>query len=277
MRDAVASARAEGRIGGYVWLYPTYHCNLACAYCLTESSPRIERRRELSAETLLRLGREASELGFDTLGITGGEVFMLGWFPEVLVELTRTMPTVTLTNGTLFTDRLLDRLEPLGDLPAAFQLSLDSDRPERNDAYRGRDNFAAVLAAIPRLRERGVRVRIATTVEYQTPDELERLCELHRGLGIPDEDHVVRPVVRRGRARTAGLGVELGVDDVLPELTITADGAFLNPFAPTVVHGRTELDLLVGRQVLPLEVPLRRFLRIAADQPAGADAVRNIR
>ena len=47
----------------------------------------------------------------------------------------------------------------------------------------------------------------------------------------------MRSVVRRGKAEVEGLGVELGPDDVLPELTLTADGAFLHPFAPTVRHG----------------------------------------
>jgi MoaA/NifB/PqqE/SkfB family radical SAM enzyme len=277
MRDAIAKARAAGRVGGHLWLYATYHCNLACTYCLTESSPRIANRRELSPDTMVRLAREARELGFDRIGITGGEVFMLRWFPETLVELSGILPTLTLTNATLFTDRMLRRIEPLADLDAALQVSLDSADAARNDEYRGPANWGQVTEAIPRLLERGIRVRVATTVEYQTPEDLERLCELHRRLGIPDDDHVVRPVVRRGRARTVGMGVELGIDDVLPELTISADGAFLNPFAPTVVGGRTEIDLLVSRQILPLEVPLARMLAAAHEQPAGADVVRNVR
>jgi hypothetical protein len=133
------------------------------------------------------------------------------------------------------------------------------------------------MDAIPRLRDHGIRVRIATTVEHQTEDELGRLCELHRALGIPDDDHVVRSVVRRGRAAVAGLGVDLGPTDVLPELTITADGAFLHPFAPTVRHGRTDIDLLVSRQTTPLTHAADKFIRIVSGLPAGADVVRNIR
>jgi MoaA/NifB/PqqE/SkfB family radical SAM enzyme len=270
-------AIAEGRVGNRLWLYATYHCNLACGYCLTESSPRIANRRTLSRETLLRAATEARELGFGSLGFTGGEVFLLPWFAETLVELSRILPTLTLTNASLFTNGMLRRLEPLARLPAALQVSLDSDLAARNDALRGPRNFVKVLEAIPRLRERGIGVRIATTVQDQTPEELERLCELHRRLGVPDEDHIVRPVVRRGRAWLGGVGVELADGNVLPELTITAEGAFLNPFAPTVRHGRTDLDLLVSRQTLPLEAALGRFLRVTADLPAGADVTRNIR
>jgi MoaA/NifB/PqqE/SkfB family radical SAM enzyme len=202
---------------------------------------------------------------------------MLPDFAETLRRVAEILPVVALTNGTLFTERLLARLEPLADLDVAFQLSLDSDEPARNDRLRGPENFAAVLDAVPRLLTRGLRVRIATTVADQGAEELERVCALHRRLGIPDEEHVVRSVVRRGRAVTEGMGVALGPTDVLPELTLTADGAFLHPFAPTILHGRTDLDLLVSRQIAPLEAPARRFLSVVREQPVGADVVRSVR
>jgi MoaA/NifB/PqqE/SkfB family radical SAM enzyme len=277
MRDRLTSAVAAGRMGDRLWLYATYHCNLACVYCLTESHPRIADRRRLPDDAMLRAAREARELGFSGVGVTGGEVFMLPDFPELLAELSEILPTVALTNATLFTDRLLRRLEALAGREAALQISLDSDEPARNDELRGPENFAKVVEAVPRLVERGIAVRIQTTVEHQTEDELQRVCALHRSWGIPDEDHIVRPVVRRGRAAVQGMGIEPGPFDILPELTLTADGAFLHPFGPTVRHGVTDLDLLVSRQILPLAVPTAKLLRIVADQPVGDDVVRNIR
>jgi MoaA/NifB/PqqE/SkfB family radical SAM enzyme len=277
MRAELETAIAEGRMGERLWLYATYHCNLACVYCLTESHPRIADRRALTRETMTRAAHEAKELGFGSVGITGGEVFLLRDFAETMIEIAEVLPVVALTNGTLFTDRLLARLEPLADLPGALQISLDSDEPKRNDAFRGPENFAKVMEAIPKLLERGIEVRIATTIEYQTEAELERVCALHRRLGITDERHIVRPVVKRGRAAVEEMGKELGPFDVLPELTLTADGAFMHPFAPTVRHGVTDLDLLVSRQIAPLEVPARKLLRIVAEQPLGDDVVRNIR
>jgi MoaA/NifB/PqqE/SkfB family radical SAM enzyme len=273
----IGEAVAEGRMGDRLWLYATYHCNLACIYCLTESHPRIADRRTLPRETLVRAAHEAKELGYASVGLTGGEVFMLPRFAETVAEVAAVLPTIALTNATLFTERVLSSLEPLAELDAALQISLDSDRPARNDALRGPENFARVVEAVPRLTQRGIRVRIQTTVDDQEPEELARLCALHRAWGIPDEDHIVRPVVRRGRAAVKGMGIEPGPFDILPELTLTADGAFLHPFAPTVRHGVTDLDGLVSRQVLPLEVPTRKLLRIVADQPVGDDVVRNIR
>ena len=110
------------------------------------------------------------------MGVTGGETFMLPWLPETLAELSAVLPTVVLTNATLFTDAMLDRVAPLAGVECAFQISLDSDQPARNDEFRGPHNFAKVMDAIPKLRDRGIRVRIATTVEDQTEDELARLC-----------------------------------------------------------------------------------------------------
>ena len=264
-------------MGDRLWLYATYHCNLECSYCLTESSPRIHARRTLSQDAMVRMVREAEALGLASVGITGGEVFMLPDFADTLRRISEILPTVALTNATLFTDRLLARLAPLADLDCALQISLDSDEPVRNDAFRGPQNYAKVLDAIPRLLDRGIAVRLATTVDDQTPEELARLCALHRSLGIGDEHHVVRTVVRRGRAVETGMGVELEPDAVLPELTVTSDGAFLHPFAPTIRGGRTDLDLLVSRQTDPLSAALERFLAIVSEQPAGDDVKRSIR
>ena len=277
MRDAIETAIADDRMGDRLWLYATYHCNLACIYCLTESHPRIADRRRLPDDAMVRAAEEARELGFGCVGITGGETFMLPSFPETLATIAAILPTVALTNATLFTDGVLERLEPLAGADAALQVSLDSDVPERNDGLRGPGNFAKVVDAVPKLVERGIHVRIATTVEDQDSGELERVCRLHRSWGIPDDDHIVRSVVRRGRAAVEGMGVVPGEHDILPELTLTADGAFMHPFAPTVRHGVTDLDLLVSRQIAPLEVPAAALLRIVADQPIGADVVRNIR
>ncbi|MGQ0775957.1 MAG: radical SAM protein, partial [Pseudonocardiales bacterium] len=151
LRDAVASGQLPGR----VWMYSNYHCNLACTYCLTESGPRVA-HRQLSAEAMIETGQQARELGFTDLGVTGGEIFLVPWMPELLAELAQSLPVVALTNGTLFSRRLLGRVEPLAGLPIALQISLDRPDPDANDAMRAPDNFRKVVAAIPHLVRRGI-------------------------------------------------------------------------------------------------------------------------
>ncbi|HEX2397494.1 MAG TPA: radical SAM protein [Solirubrobacteraceae bacterium] len=273
---ALRAAIDAGRVAERLWLYSNYHCNLRCSYCLTESAPGVA-RRILAPEQMVEAADQARVLGFRSLGVTGGEPFVIPEMPGILAELARRLPVVVLSNATLFTDRLLERMRSLADMPLTVQVSLDSAEPDRNDELRGPRNFAKVVDAIPRLVALGVPVRIATTGDHNTPQDMERLCALHRSLGVPDADHVVRPVVRRGRAATNHMGVVARATDLQPELTLTADGAFWSPFAPTVQEGRVDLDLLVSRQRLPLEAPTRAWLALAEGRPQGTDTTLNIR
>jgi MoaA/NifB/PqqE/SkfB family radical SAM enzyme len=272
----VHEAIADGRMPGRAWMYANYHCNLACAYCLTESAPRVA-RRELAPERMAEVAAEAAELGFTEIGVTGGEPFLLPWLPDRLAEVSELLPVLVLTNGTLFTRRGLDRLGPIIDRPVALQISLDRPDPVRNDEMRGPENFRKVVAAIPALVRRGIRVRIATTVESIEDAELDRLCALHRELGVPDDDHVIRPIVKRGRAVDHELGVRARYVDLPAELTITVDGAFWSPFGPTVHGGVLDTDLLITRTTRPLSVPAAAMLRLIEGQGTGEDVTLNIR
>lgn len=277
--SALADALAAGTIADRVWFYANYHCNLQCSYCLTESAPLVK-RRELGREAILARAREAKDLGFGAYGVTGGEPFILDYMPELIAELGRGLPTIVLSNATLFNERRLREVEPLADLPVHIQISLDHPDPIDNDEMRGPENFRKVMDAIPRLVERGVGVRIATTVEDPDavdPEEQERLCELHRSMGIPDEDHVVRPIINRGRAVSNEMGVLAGFEQLEPELTLTTDGAFYSPFGPTVRGGRLDTDLLVSRTTSPVSAAAGALVRVAEDLPPGNDASIGIR
>ena len=273
---AMTEALADGTVGSRLWMYSNYHCNLVCTYCLTESGPKVA-RRELDPAHMLELAREAAQVGFTGIGITGGEPFLVPDMPQLLLELSEVLPVLVLTNGTLFSRALLERMEVLRDADVSLQISLDHAEAEANDVMRGPENFRKVVEAVPELLSRGIAVRIATTVEQEDADDLERLCRLHRGLGVSDDDHVVRPIIRRGRADTGELGVLARYLDLEPELTITADGAFWSPFAPTVRGGVLDTDLLLTRTVRPLSRPLDAMLTVAGARPVGTDTTLNIR
>lgn len=273
----IADAVSAGVLGERVWFYATYRCNLVCTYCLTESGPSVT-KREMDPAQMLRLAEEAASLGFRSLGITGGEPFMLPWMPETARQMSQILPLVVLTNATLLRGKRLDRItEALAGQPVRLQISLDSADPEINDAGRGDDNFVEVTEVIPELKRRGLGVRIATTTDFITDDDLARLNTLRRSWGIADEDHIVRPIVARGRAALDGQGVAAGIGDLQPELCITNEGAFWSAFGPTVRDGRLDTDLLVTRRIEPLRVPAEAMLRLAEGRPPGNDSALNIR
>ena len=278
MSTAVADAIADGVMGERLWFYANYHCNLECSYCLTESGPAVARRL-LDPEWMVERAIEAKHLGFRSLGVTGGEPFMVASMPETIARLADVLPTVVLSNATLFHGpRLAHVVRALAGREVHIQVSLDSPDAEANDAGRGDDNFRAVTDTVPMLVARGLRVRIASTSVGLDASTLARLCELHRSWGIPDEDHVVRPIVARGHAALTDLGgVEAGLQDLAPELCLTADGAFWSAFGPTVRNGAVDTDLLVTRQTAPVTVPAEAMVRIARGTPRGDDARLGIR
>jgi len=266
----------QGTVAPRLWFYTNYHCNLTCRYCLTGSSPKA-RRRVLEPHRILALADEAIGLGFRCFGVSGGEPFLNPWLPRLARELARRAPLVLLTNGTLFTPRLLREVEPLADADVELQISLDSADAIENDDMRGPENFAKVVEAIPQLVERGITVRVATTIDKELPHDMNRLCELHRSLGVDDDHHIVRPIVHRGRATEHSLGIPAGLPQLFPELTVTADGAFWSPFGATARGDALDTELLLTRQIEPLVRPLEALLGQVRGLPPGTDADLGIR
>lgn len=275
---SVGAAIAAGVLPDRVWVYSNYHCNLECAYCLTESAPR-SKRRIIGPDQMVAIAEQAAALGYREVGVTGGEPFMRRDLTEIILAMAAHLPVTVLTNGTLFGDDRLDGLDPLLGQPVRFQISLDSPDPEPNDAMRGPLNYAKVVEAVPRMVQRGHKVRIATTLDEGTmdTDDGRRLCELHRSWGITDDDHLVRPIITSGRAEDTGLGERFERDQLPAELTISGHGAFWSAFGPTVYRGRTDTHLLITRTTLPLEVPARALLGLVEGRPPGADANIGIR
>ena len=275
---SVGAAIESGVLPDRVWVYSNYHCNLECAYCLTESAPR-SKRRIIGPEHMVAIAEQAAALGFRAVGVTGGEPFMRRDMVAVVTAMAEHLPVSVLTNGTRFGGDRLDMLDPLLGKRVRFQISLDSPDAEPNDEMRGPLNYAKVVEAVPRMVQRGHTVRIATTIEegQMTPDDRSRLCAMHRGWGITDDDHLVRPIITSGRAEDTGMGVRFERDQLPAELTIADHGAFWSPFGPTIHNGRTDTHLLITRTTLPLEVPAQALLGLVEGRPPGADASIGIR
>src|SRR5205085_6628012 len=78
IRCGTVPVPAEGHrpVGGRLWLYTNFDCNLRCDYCCVRSSPTAP-RRELGLGRVQRIAREAAELGVQEIFVTGGEPFLL--------------------------------------------------------------------------------------------------------------------------------------------------------------------------------------------------------
>jgi sulfatase maturation enzyme AslB (radical SAM superfamily) len=129
------------------------------------------------------------------------------------------------------------------------QVSLDGATAEDHDAYRGRGSWAKTVEGIRLLQERGFRVRLSTTETPANTARLEQICDFHRSLGIPDEDHFLRPLAKRGYSKE---GLELDMSNLIPEITVNIDGVFWHPLS-------TDADMQVSKKIFPLAASVDRI------------------
>jgi pyruvate-formate lyase-activating enzyme len=238
---AVPVSSEEHRpVGSRLWLYTNFDCNLRCDYCCVRSSPAAP-RRELGLARVQRIARDAVELGVKEIFVTGGEPFLLEDIGEVLAVCAAAAPTTVLTNGMLFTGRRVETLRALPRDRIVLQISLDSATPELHDLHRGPGSWARTRNGIERARAQGFRVRLAATVS--TDAEAEQFRQFLDEEKVGAEDRVIRRIALRGSATE---GVALGRADLVPEVTITAEGVYWHPV------GAEDADLLVTRDIFPL-------------------------
>ncbi len=220
-------------VGHRLWAYTNFNCNLACTYCCAESSPKAA-ARQLDPAVAREAFTEFAELGGRELFLTGGEPFM---HPELgaLVDAGAGLERTILTNAMIFgRGRRLEMLQDM-DRSVVLQVSLDSATAELHDAQRGAGSWAKAMTGIGQAHDLGFRVRVAATMYDEDPTRVE---ELHRCLDearIDRADRVIRPVALEGFADT---GIHVSIDNLEPEPTITADGAWWHPVAVTNPHMR---------------------------------------
>ncbi len=235
-----------------LWIYTNYDCNLSCSYCVAESFVGAE-RNGVALEDVYRLIDEAVALGMTDLFLTGGEPFILHEiFPMLQYGLERMHVTV-LSNGILLKGKRLQQLEALPNREhLTLQISLDGADAATHDFYRGAGSWQKAIDAIERLKAATFHVRLGTTETPENRHSLPAMCQLHRRLGIPDEDHIVRPLVRRGFS-TKGMAVSLPALE--PEVTVDRHGVYWHPVV-------TDADLLISPDLFPLRDALERIKEI---------------
>jgi MoaA/NifB/PqqE/SkfB family radical SAM enzyme len=232
-----------------LWLYTNYDCNLRCSYCVAKSSPNAP-RRALGLANVQRLVDEAVGLGFSEIFFTGGEPFILNDIYDMLAYASARVKTSILTNAMVLRGPRLDKLGAIANDNLTVQVSLDGGQPEHHDAYRGKGSWVKTVEGIMLLQERGFRVRLSTTETPANSAHLEQVCHFHRNeLNIPDEDHFIRPLAKRGYSRE---GLELSMANLIPEVTVNLDGIFWHPLS-------TDADMLVSRKLFPLAESVERI------------------
>ncbi|MEZ5994440.1 MAG: radical SAM protein [Hyphomonadaceae bacterium] len=166
-----AKGEARARIALHaletLWFNTGTLCNITCANCYIESSPRNDRLAYLSLDDVrLYLDEiERARLPVKMIGFTGGEPFMNKAMIAILDEvLSRGFEALVLTNAMRPMQRhkaqLLELLKRHG-LRLRLRVSLDDPSAAIHDAERGEGSYDKTMAGLKWLASSGLVVDVA--------------------------------------------------------------------------------------------------------------------
>ncbi len=185
-RDPLVTAKGEARaqvaLAGLetLWFNTGTLCNITCATCYIESSPRNDALVYLSAAEVAGYldEAEAGALPLREVGFTGGEPFLNAGLPAMLADVLARparLRALVLTNAMKPMRR---HAAALRDLKARFgaerlvlRVSLDHHEPGPHDMERGAGSFAQALEGLAWLAREGFQVHVAGRAGFDSQSE----------------------------------------------------------------------------------------------------------
>jgi uncharacterized Fe-S cluster-containing radical SAM superfamily protein len=162
-----------------LWFNTGSLCNLTCANCYIESSPRNDRLAWLGVDEVRDYLDEIAHERLPTrlIGFTGGEPFMNREIIAMLeLVLSRGLQALVLTNAMLPMRKLRARLLELKDRHGdalTIRVSLDHHTQPVHEAERGRRSWAPTIDGLVWLARNGFRLDVAgRRFTAETEDEM---------------------------------------------------------------------------------------------------------
>lgn len=177
-------------------IHPTRRCNLRCQHCYSESGP--DEGDDLSLEDLNGFLREAARIGYNYVGISGGEPLLWGDLISFLRFAKQTgFSTAITTNGTLLTH---DSALQLRDVADIVSVSVDGP-PEVHGVIRNSPTaFGFMERGLKRLRKAGVSFTLTFTLTRYNAGHLSWLYNFADQMGAAGLH--IHPLCGFGAAKT---------------------------------------------------------------------------
>jgi uncharacterized Fe-S cluster-containing radical SAM superfamily protein len=242
-RDPVWTASGQRRAtvapGGLrtLWFNTGTLCNITCAHCYIESSPRNDALAYITPAEVAGFLDQAQDAPLQLIGFTGGEPFMNPDIMALLSEpLARGLSVLVLTNAMRPMMRHADALSALHERFSGklkLRVSLDHFTAHIHDAERGAGAFATTLAGLRWLVGARVPVDIAGRLAFGGEAEATTrtgFARLFAAEGIPVD--ATDPI-----ALTLFPEMDLAVD--VPEITEACwDILHVSPASPMCASSR---------------------------------------
>jgi uncharacterized Fe-S cluster-containing radical SAM superfamily protein len=181
VRTAKGEVRAQVALAGLrtLWINTGTLCNIACATCYIESSPRNDALAYITAAEVAAYLDEATALGLpmEEVGFTGGEPFMNPDLVPMLADVLARpgLSAMVLTNAMQplrrYGAQLLALRDRFGVGRLTLRVSLDHHEASLHDIERGQGSFAKSLEGLTWLAQEGFRVHMAARLGFGAEGE----------------------------------------------------------------------------------------------------------
>ncbi len=160
----------------------TRSCNLACVHCRA-SAERGPYPGELTTDECLRVMDEIASFSKPVIILTGGEPLLRpDIFDLAKYGTTQGLRMVMATNGTLFTEGIVQKMKASGI--QRISISLDGPDAETHDAFRRvKGSFEGSLKGIEMAKKGGLEFQINTTITQANLRLIPEILNLAVGLG----------------------------------------------------------------------------------------------
>lgn len=180
----------------------TYRCNSRCIHCYNDSSvERHKSAQELTQEQWLDVARQFCEMGVFQAVLSGGEPLLLRdrLFEIMDVFHAHGVVFLLITNGSMVTPKVVQRMVDKGYRFGRVQVSIDADTPEIHDHLRGHPgSWAKATRAVRLFAEAGLPTMIAHTVFRNNLGRFQEMADLAVSLGA--RAIITGPCMPSGRA-----------------------------------------------------------------------------
>ncbi|MDR2544161.1 MAG: radical SAM protein [Methanobrevibacter sp.] len=160
----------------------TDFCNWNCKHCFNDSSSLQD--DFIDSTKLISFLRQMSNMGVNTLNLSGGEPLFHPQFNEIVEEASKLFKKIIiLSNGTLINEKHIDIFKKYKD-KITLRLTLNSSTFEYMDDFVGKSGaFNRVNEVISLVASEGVNVEVAMICTPYNMDDMVDVAKLSRKLG----------------------------------------------------------------------------------------------
>lgn len=173
-----------GRHHSYLRISLTDRCNLRCFYCMPEEGNELmEKSGIMTLEEIVSISKTFTDLGVDTIRLTGGEPLIRKNFEFLIRELGKLPVELKLTTNGILLDKFYDLFEEVG--LKKINISLDTLNKAKAAFITKRDYYDRIMANIREGLDRGFKIKLNVVLIKEVNDnEIADFIELTRDQNI---------------------------------------------------------------------------------------------